>query len=50
MVGFDADRLTREFGLGDDEIPVVLVAVGHAGTGNWPQKPRLPVSHVLTTA
>ncbi len=49
MVGFDADRLAREFALAPDELPVMLLAVGHAGAGNWPQKPRLPVAQILTT-
>ncbi|MCV0396022.1 MAG: nitroreductase family protein [Rhizobiaceae bacterium] len=49
MVGFDPAAVAREFALAADEIPVVLVAVGHAREGNWPQKPRLPVSRVLET-
>lgn len=49
MVGFDAERLAREFALAPDEVPVMLLAVGHAGAGNWPQKPRLPVAQILTT-
>ncbi|WP_199258714.1 nitroreductase family protein [Paracoccus binzhouensis] len=49
MVGFDAERLAREFVLAADEIPVLLVAVGHAAEGNRPQKPRLPVAQILTT-
>lgn len=48
MIGFDADRLASEFGLGDDEIPAALVAVGYPAPGNWPQKPRRPVDQVLT--
>lgn len=49
MVGFDPAAVAREFGLAADEIPVVLIAVGYAREGNWPQKPRLPVSRVLET-
>lgn len=49
MVGFDPEAVARQFGLAADEIPVVLVAVGHARDGNWPQKPRLPVTRVLET-
>jgi nitroreductase len=41
MVGFDADGVAEAFGLGEDEVPVMLVAVGPAADGNWPQKPRL---------
>ncbi|WP_274426073.1 nitroreductase family protein [Chelativorans sp. YIM 93263] len=49
MVGFDPAAVAREFGLAAHEIPVVLLAVGHARQGNWPQKPRLPISRVLET-
>jgi nitroreductase len=38
----------RDFDLADDELPVMLLAVGRAAPGNWPQKPRLPVEDVLT--
>ena len=48
MIGFDAAGVTKEFGLGSDEVPVVLVTVGYAGDGNWPQKPRRPVTEVLS--
>lgn len=47
MVGFDADALAREFGLHGDELPVMLVTVGHPAADNWPQKPRRPVSEIL---
>ncbi|MDW6026550.1 nitroreductase family protein [Mesorhizobium sp. BAC0120] len=47
MVGFDAEAVTREFGLADDEVPVMLLPVGRAAPGNWPQKPRRPVREVL---
>lgn len=49
MVGFDPAVVAREFDLAADEIPVMLMAVGHSAEGNWPQKPRLPVSRVLET-
>ncbi|OHV77913.1 nitroreductase family protein [Ensifer sp. LCM 4579] len=49
MVGFDPTAVARQFGLAADDIPVVLIAVGYAREGNWPQKPRLPVSRVLET-
>ncbi len=48
MIGFDPDGVSREFGLASDEIPVVLVSVGFGTPANWPQKPRRPVSYVLT--
>ncbi|KKX30446.1 nitroreductase family protein [Rhizobium sp. LC145] len=47
IVGFDPDALREEFSLEPDEIPALLVAVGRAAEGNWPQKPRRPVSEVL---
>lgn len=50
MVGFDPAAVARQFDLADDEIPVMLIAVGRAREGNWPQKPRLPVSRILETA
>lgn len=50
MTGFDAEGVSRAFDLGPDEIPVLLVAVGHAAAGNWPQKPRRPVAEVLELA
>ena len=49
MVGFDPQAVSAQFGLSEDEIPVVLVAVGHPRDGNWPQKPRLPIDLVLKT-
>lgn len=47
MVGFDAEGVTREFGLGPHEVPVMFVALGRAAPGNWPQKPRRPLAEVL---
>ena len=47
MIGFDADAVRREFALAEDEVPVMLLAVGKALPGNWPQKPRRPVADVL---
>lgn len=47
MIGFDAARVQAEFGLGADEIPALLVTVGRPLEGNWPRKPRRPVSDVL---
>lgn len=47
MTGFDAEAVARAFDLAADEIPVVLVAVGHATSENWPQKPRRPLAQVL---
>jgi nitroreductase len=47
MIAFDPEPLAREFGLADDEVPVMLVAVGAKLPTNWPQKPRRPVADVL---
>jgi nitroreductase len=47
MIGFDADAVHREFGLGEEEVPVMLLAVGAERPGNWAPKPRLPVAEVL---
>jgi nitroreductase len=48
MIGFDPDAVAREFELAADEVPVMLLAVGFAAENNWPQKPRRPLSQVLT--
>lgn len=50
MVGFDAEGVVRAFALAPQEIPVMLVAVGRAAPGNWPQKPRRPLAEVLEIA
>jgi nitroreductase len=50
MTGFDAAGVAQAFALGPNEVPVMLVAVGHAAPGNWPQKPRRPVADVLDFA
>jgi nitroreductase len=47
MIGFDDVAVAREFGLAEDELPVMLLAVGPERPGNWPQKPRRPLSDVL---
>jgi nitroreductase len=47
MIGFDAEAVHREFGLAEDEVPVMLLPVGPERAGNWPQKPRRPVADVL---
>ncbi|RVH34230.1 nitroreductase family protein [Sinorhizobium meliloti] len=47
MIGFDDNAVHREFGLTEDEVPVMLLAVGAERPGNWPQKPRRPVADVL---
>ncbi|MDH4612691.1 nitroreductase family protein [Pseudomonas sp. BN102] len=47
MIGFDAEALHREFGLAEDEVPVMLLSVGAERPGNWAQKPRRPLDEVL---
>lgn len=47
MIGFDVKGVVREFRLGPDEVPAMLVPVGRAAPGNWPQKPRRPIAEVL---
>ncbi|NYH98551.1 nitroreductase family protein [Cupriavidus plantarum] len=48
MIGFDAEGVHREYGLAENEMPVMLLAVGLERSGNWAQKPRRPVNDVLS--
>ena len=48
MIGFDQAGVATEFGLLATDVPVMLVTVGRATAGNWPQKPRKDVSKVLS--
>lgn len=50
MVGFDPDAVAQAFGLRPNEVPVLLMTVGKALPGNWPQKPRRPLQEVLELA
>lgn len=50
MTGFDAEGVAGAFGLDGSEVPVLLLAVGRAAPGNWPQKPRRPLAQVLEFA
>ena len=47
MIGFDAEAVSREFGLAENEVPVMLLSIGPERQGNWEQKPRRPVGEVL---
>lgn len=47
MIGFDAEALHREFGLAEDEVPVMLLSIGAERPGNWAQKPRRALDEVL---
>lgn len=46
MIGFDAERLLKEFCIAERYIPVMLLTVGYAKSGNWEKKPRLSVNEV----
>ena len=48
MVGFDPAGIAKEFGLADNELVAMLIAVGKPAAGNWPSKPRRPVAEVLS--
>ena len=47
MGGFEPDEVAYAFGLAANELPVMLIALGQASAGNWPQKPRRPLAEVL---
>ena len=48
MIGFDQDAVAQDFGLSENEIPVMLIAVGYGTSENWPQKPRRPLVEVFS--
>jgi nitroreductase len=47
MIGFDDKAVHCAFDLAEDEVPVMLLSIGPERPGNWPQKPRRPVTDVL---
>ncbi|NVD69229.1 nitroreductase family protein [Duganella sp. BJB1802] len=47
MSGFNAAGVKREFNLGEDDVPVMLLSIGYAAAGNWPQKLRKPLQEVM---
>ncbi|MQA40500.1 nitroreductase family protein [Rugamonas aquatica] len=47
MSGFDAVGVKREFNLGEADVPVMLLSIGYAAAGNWPQKVRKPLREVM---
>jgi len=47
MSGFDAQGVAQAFDLSAHEVPVMLVPIGRAARGNWPQKPRRALAEVL---
>lgn len=50
MSGFDAAGVKREFNLGEADVPVMLLSIGYAAAGNWPQKMRKPLQEVMEFA
>lgn len=50
MIGFDSAGVAAAFGLSANDVPVMLITVGRPASANWPQKPRKPVSEVLSFA
>jgi nitroreductase len=44
MSGFVPAEVAKVAGLGENEVPVMLIAVGRAAPGNWPRKMRRPVA------
>lgn len=50
MIGFDPHGVAEAFKLEPTDVPVMLVTVGYPASGNWPQKPRKPVTEVLSFA
>jgi len=47
MIGFKPDELLKQFNIGEQYVPAMLIAVGYEAEGNWSRKPRLPANHVL---
>ncbi len=50
MSGFDTALVKREFNLGEADVPVMLLSIGYAAAGNWPQKVRKPLQDVMAFA
>lgn len=48
MIGFDPEGVKKAIGIPDRYLPVMLIAVGPGGSGNWPRKPRFSVEQVLS--
>ena len=47
MIGFDPTAVLNALSIPDRYVPVMLIAIGPAGDGNWPRKPRLPLKSIL---
>ncbi|WP_028454915.1 nitroreductase family protein [Chitinilyticum litopenaei] len=50
LSGFDAAAVRQAFALPPEQLPVLLVSIGHAASGNAPQKPRKALSELLQLA
>lgn len=50
MSGFVPEAVSAAFDLPENVLPIMLVAVGYAAEGNFPQNVRLDVDEVLTIA
>lgn len=48
MIGFDPAGVAKEFNLGPNVVPAMLVTTGYASAGNWTQKPRRAGRDLLT--
>lgn len=48
LVGFDPQALRTEFLIPDEQLPVMLIAVGRPASGNYTKKSRLPTDSVAT--
>ena len=48
MNGFDVGQVSQAFNLDPIVPPVIIVTVGYAASGNWPQKPRRALTEVLS--
>lgn len=47
MIGFEPERVMREFDIDPRYVPAMLITVGYPAPGNWPRKPRLTVDETL---
>ena len=46
--GFDAVKITQEFSLSNNELPVIIIVIGYPTHNNWQQKSRRLLSEILT--
>ncbi|GEM79020.1 nitroreductase family protein [Vibrio superstes] len=48
LIGFDPNGVKEAFSLPELAVPAMLITVGFEADGNWPQKPRIDNTEVLT--